>query len=174
MRVVNNTTDKMNISPLPENYKGGGSRAFHPVMLPKVLLYAYSVKIYSGRKTEKELRENINFMWLSGNNRPDFRAINMFRSGRFRNVTESIFCSETVLPAAGKYTDLSRYFADGTKLQADAGRHSYVWKKNADRNREGVENKIKELFRQTDEINRAEESQYGNKNPRESPERKAG
>ncbi len=51
-------------------------------MLLKVIVYAYLYNIYSGRQMEKQLQENIHFMWLSGISRPDFRTINRFRSER--------------------------------------------------------------------------------------------
>ena len=164
VRVVNDTVDKMDITSLIETYKGGGSSAFHPLMLIKVLLYAYSMKIYSCRSIEKELRENINFMWLSGNNQPDFRTINTFRSGRLKDVVENLFGSMLILLVEGKYIDLKKYFVDGTKLQADANKNSYVWKSNTNRYKEGVQKKVAELFKQIDEINCAEDKEYGNKN----------
>lgn len=164
VRVVNTTVDKMNIEPLIATYKGGGSSAFHPVMMIKILLYAYAVKIYSCRNIEKGLRENINFMWLSGNNQPDFRTINTFRSGRLKEVIESLFGSMLILLVEGKHIDLKKYFVDGTKLQADANKNSYVWKSNTNRYKEGVQKKVAELFKQIDEINLAEDKEYGNKN----------
>ncbi len=72
VRVVNRTIDRMNIDPLLARYKGGGTSSYHPKMMLKVMIYAYTQKIYSSRMIAKALRENIHFMWLSGNNRPDF------------------------------------------------------------------------------------------------------
>jgi len=78
VRVVNHVVDSLDISGLINQYKGGGTTAYHPRMLLKILLYAYSVKIYTGRKIAKALRQDIHFMWLSGMSRPDFRTINNF------------------------------------------------------------------------------------------------
>src|SRR6202165_916884 len=75
VRVVSQVVDAMDISGLINQYKGGGTTAYHPRMLLKILLYAYSVKIYTGRKIAKALRQDIHFMWLSGMSRPDFRTI---------------------------------------------------------------------------------------------------
>src|SRR5690349_6731674 len=82
VRVVNEVVESMDICDLIKLYEGGGTSAYHPRMLLKVLLYAYSVKIYTGRKIAKALDENIHFMWLSGMSRPDFRTINNFRSSK--------------------------------------------------------------------------------------------
>jgi transposase len=49
-------------------------------MLTKVIIYAYTQRLYSSRLIEKAVRENIMFMWLAGRQRPDFRTINRFHS----------------------------------------------------------------------------------------------
>lgn len=74
MRVVSEAIDKLDPRPFLAQYKGGGTSSYHPQMLLKVLVYAYSQKLYSSRKIAKALRENIHFMWLSGEQRPDFRT----------------------------------------------------------------------------------------------------
>ena len=76
VRVVNNAIERMDIAPLLSKYEGGGTSSFHPKMMLKVLVYAYIEKIFSSRKIAKALMENINFMWISGGNRPDFRTLN--------------------------------------------------------------------------------------------------
>lgn len=76
VRIVNQVVDSLNIDCLLSQYKGGGRSAYHPRMLLKVLFYSYLCNLYSCRKIEKALQENIYFMWLSGNNTPDFRTIN--------------------------------------------------------------------------------------------------
>ena len=55
-----------------------------PKMMLKVLVYTYAERIYSSRRIAKALRENLYFMWISGENRPDFRTINEFRSSSQR------------------------------------------------------------------------------------------
>jgi len=56
-------------------YPGGGASCYHPEMMLKVLLLAYSRQIYSCRHIADALRDQVSFMWISGNNRPDFRTI---------------------------------------------------------------------------------------------------
>lgn len=70
MRVVNGVVDEIDLRVLVTQYKGGGTSAYHPRMMLIVLVYAYVERIYSSRQIEKALRENLNFMWLSGMNRP--------------------------------------------------------------------------------------------------------
>lgn len=79
VRLVNEVVDGLDISHIIVQYKGGGTISYHPRMLLKVLFYAYLNNIYSCRRIEKALQENIYFMWLSGNSTPDFRTINKRR-----------------------------------------------------------------------------------------------
>jgi transposase len=75
VRLVSTVVDELDISSIMSNYKGGGTSSFHPRMLIKVLFYSYLSNVYSCRKIEKALQENIYFMWLAGNSTPDFRTI---------------------------------------------------------------------------------------------------
>jgi len=163
VRVVNDTIDKMNIEPLIESYKGGGTTSYYPKMLLKVLIYGYISQIYSCRKLARALRENIYFMWLAGQNRPDFRTINNFRSGRLKSNIEAIFASLLAHLLDLGYVKLEHYFVDGTKLRADANKHSWVWAKNTRRYQAQLQQKIKELLKDIDAINAAEEQEYGDK-----------
>ena len=97
VRVVNEVIDEMDLEPLMKQYKGGGTSSYHPRMMLKVLVYAYTQKEYSSRRIAKALRENINYMWLSGGNKPNFRTINRFRGVVMRKVMEEVF---TVVPAS--------------------------------------------------------------------------
>ena len=96
VRVVNSVVDALDISSLLRAYKGGGTSSYHPRMMLKVLFYAYLNNIYSCRKIEKALQENIHFMWLSGNSTPDFRTINDFRGKRLKENIKSLFSAMSV------------------------------------------------------------------------------
>ncbi|MGE9310181.1 IS1182 family transposase [Niabella sp. CJ426] len=161
VRVVNEVVELMDISDLINLYKGGGTSSYHPRMLLKVLLYAYCVKIYTGRKIAKALSQDIHFMWLSAMNRPDFRTINNFRSSKAKQVIEALFKELLEFLVAHQYIKLENYFCDGTTLRADANQHKMVWKKNAERYGLKAVEKCQELFKQIDELNRQEDKAYG-------------
>ena len=110
VRVVNAVVDKMDMSSIVETYEGGGTSSYHPRMLLKVLLYAYCMKIYTGRKIAKALREDINFMWLAAYNRPDFRTINLFRSKRIKDTIEALFSSMLTFLMEHGYIKFENYF----------------------------------------------------------------
>jgi len=163
VRVVNRTIDGLNLEPLLATYKGGGSSSYHPLMMVKVLVYAYLSKVYSSRYIAKALREDVNYMWLSGMQRPDFRTINGFRSGRLKGVIDEVFGSMVEFCIENKYIKLEHYFVDGTKLEANARKSSYVWSKNIKRYKEATQKKIKELVKHIEEVNREENLEYGEK-----------
>lgn len=161
VRVLNRTIDGLNVEALVATYKGGGTSAYHPLMLLKVLVYAYLSKIYASRRIAKALREDVNFMWLSGMQRPDFRTINEFRSSRLKEVIDEVFGSMVLFLLGHGYIDLQQYFVDGTKLRADNNKHKIVWAKNTKRYKEKVQQKIKELLSEIERANDEENQRYG-------------
>lgn len=163
VRVVDETIEKLDLSSLEAQYKGGGTSSYHPKMLLKVLVYAYCKKIYTSRKIAAALRENIHFMWLSGGNQPDFRTINDFRGNRMKAVTETIFAEVLEYLVERGYVKLEHYFADGTKIEADANKHKVVWAKRKETYQKRVREQIGELLKEIEQENQAEQSEYGEK-----------
>lgn len=161
VRVVNDAVEKIDLEPLLRQYKGGGTSSYHPKMLLKVLVYAYSQKIYSSRRIAKALRENIHFMWLSGESRPDFRTINDFRSSRMKGVIQDVFAAVLEYLIEGGHVKLEHYFVDGSKIEADANKHKVVWAKRKDNYQKRVRRQIQELLRQIEAENEAEQAEYG-------------
>lgn len=163
VRVVNDAIERMdiNITPLLSKYKGGGTSSFNPMMMLKILVYAYIEKIFSSRKIAKALCENIYFMWLSGGNRPDFRTINRFRSIILKDVIDEVFASVLELLIDEGYIKFENYFLDGTKIEANANKYTFVWGKNVAKNREKLKEKVKKLLSAIDELNANEDKVYG-------------
>jgi transposase len=163
VRVVNQAIDKMNTKPLFDKYEGGGSSSYHPVMMLKVVIYAYADKIYSCRKIAKACRENIMFMWLTSNQTPDFMTINRFRSERMKDVILDVFTEVVDLLMKEKYIKFENYFLDGTKIEANANKYSWVWGKSTKRYKEKLKEKCRELFVSIDIMNQEENAEYQDK-----------
>jgi transposase len=161
VRVVNTAIEKMDLRVVYEQYKEGGTSSYDPKMLLKVLIYAYSQQIYSSRKIAKALRENIYFMWLSGNSHPDFHTINRFRGKVVNETITEIFAAVLTLLVEGGYVKLGNYFVDGTKLEANASQYSFVWAKNTKRYKEQVQVKVAAFMETFEQINAAEDAEYG-------------
>ncbi len=161
VRVVNAAIEQLDLRPLLAQYKGGGTSSYHPQMLLKVLVYAYCSKIYSSRRLAAALRENIHVMWLSGGNRPDFRTINDFRGQRMKDVIDEVFAEVLLYLLEAGHVKLEHYFADGTKIAADANQHKVVWAKRTARYQQRVREQIGELLAQIEQVNAAEQAEYG-------------
>jgi len=163
VRVVNTMIDRIDLKPLIGHYKGGGASSYHPRMMLKVLVYAYSEKIYSSRRIAKAMRENVNFMWISGGNQPDHRTINNFRSGALKEIIREVFASVVELLVEGGYVKLENYFVDGTKIEANANAHKVVWSKRTQKYKSKLQEKIEGLLDEIERINAEEEAEYGEK-----------
>ena len=129
VRVVNSIVDSLSLDPLYDRYKKGGCPAYHPGMMLKVIIYSYSQKIYSSRQIAKALRENINFMWIAGGNKPDFRTINRFRL-EMKDIIEDVFYDIVRLLIDRGFIRMENYFLDGTKIEANANKYTFVWNKS--------------------------------------------
>ncbi len=163
VRVVNRAVEQINLDPLLKKYKGGGTSSYHPRMMLKVLVYVYTQRIYSSWQIAKALRENVNFMWLSGGNRPDFRTINAFRGEKMKGVIEEVFTSVLELLVEEGHVKLENYFVDGSKIAANANPHKVVWEKSRAKHQQQLREKIGKLLEEIDAVNEAENEAYGNK-----------
>ena len=161
VRVINQTIEELNIDPLLKRYKGGGTSSFHPKMMLKVMVYAYTQKIYTSRKIAKALRENIQFMWISGGSHPDFRTINRFRGSVMKEVVGELFTSVLEYLVEKGYVKLENYFVDGTKIESSANKYQWVWAKSTTNYKKQLQEKIKILLEEIEDENKKEEEEYG-------------
>jgi transposase len=99
------------------------------------MLYAYMEGIYSSRKMETAVKRDVNFMWLlSGEAAPDHTTINRFRKERLGEIMEGLFYQFVkTLHELGE-VEFEEGFIDGTKLEANANRYTFVWKKAIEKN----------------------------------------
>jgi len=163
VRVVNRIIEGIDLEPLLAKYAGGGTSAFHPAMLLKVLVYAYTQQIYSSRRIAKALRENIHFMWLSGMSQPDFRTINGFRGERMKDVIQEVFAAVVEVLVAEGHIQLEHYFVDGTKVEANANKHRVIWSKRNRKYQERLREQVQDLLDEIDRANEAENETYGDR-----------
>lgn len=148
VRLVNQVVDELDLTTIIQSYKGGGTSSFCPRMMIKVLFYAYMRNIYSCRKIEAALCENVHFLWLSGKQFPDFRTINDFRSKRLRNQINTIFSKVVVMLVELGYVSLDVQYIDGTKIESASNRYTFVWRKSVERNKLRLETKIRNIIKQ--------------------------
>ena len=157
-RLVNAAIDGLDLEPILNTYKGGGSSTYHPRMLLKALVYGYIEKIYSSRKIEKALKENICFMWLCGMQQPDHNILNRFRSGQLKGTVKDVFAQVLLLLIDQGHVKLEEYHIDGTKMESVANRYTFVWAKNVARYKASVLEKVAALVDQIEQANEEAES----------------
>jgi paraquat-inducible protein B len=102
-------------------------------------------------------------MWISGNSRPNFRTINRFRGEVLKAAMGEIFASLLELLMQEGYVKLEDYFLDGTKIEANAGRYTYVWAKSTKRHKDQLQEKVKQLLEEIDQLNEEEQAAYGDR-----------
>jgi transposase len=164
VRIVNHVVDNINIEPLIKRYKGGGTSSYHPRMLLKVLVYGYLCNYYSSRKLEDALLSNIHFMWLSGMSRPDHNTINRFRSDRLKGVLKQVFSQVVELLIDSGQISLKEVYLDGTRIEANANRYTFVWGNSIKTSKERIKTQLEELWSYTEQVAKEELEQH---NPRD-------
>jgi transposase len=152
VRVINQVIEQINIDPLIQKYKGGGTSSFHPRMMLKVLVYAYINNVYSSRKIESAVKENIHFMWLAGMNTPDHNTINRFRSERLKEVLKQLFAQVVLMLNQEGFLDIKDIYTDGTKIEANANKYTFVWGKAIQTSKERISRQLKEIWDYTQEV----------------------
>lgn len=146
VRVVNDVINSINIEPLLSAYESTGRSSYHPQMLLKILVYGYVTNVYSSRKLETSCKENINFMWLSAMNYPDHNTINRFRGVRLKETLRAIFEQVVELLAKEGLLSIDEVFTDGTKIEANANKYTFVWKKSIQTNKEKMKKQLAEIW----------------------------
>ena len=156
VRVVNDVVDRIDIQPLLVHYKPGGTSVYHPRMLLKVLIYGYLTNVFSSRKLEAALKENIHFMWLAGMNKPDHNTIARFRSERLKDALKTIFGQIVMLLVEEGLVSIKHFYTDGTKIEAQANKYSFVWGKTIQYNKTRIAQQLDELWSYTQRLTEEE------------------
>lgn len=145
VRLLNAVLEELDYRKLTATYSRMGRIECSPRLLFKVVLYACCRGIYSSREIERACRENVNFMYLlEGQNVPDHNTIARFRSQHLPEAVEDLLQQMVqLLVAHGEISfEESAVFIDGTKIEANAGRYTFVWKTRVSKDQEKLGNKI--------------------------------
>jgi len=148
VRLVNTIVDKLDIAEIITCYKGGGTSSYHPRILLKIIIFAYLNNTFSSRKIEKATKENVHYIWLSGQNYPDHNTINNFRSSKLKGKIEDIFTQVVTMLHESKIISLKEVFTDGTKMESVANRYTFVWKGSIEKYKEKLETKIQVVIKE--------------------------
>ena len=162
-RIINQIVDSLDLSKVFDTYKGGGTTAYNPRMMLKVVLYSYLNNTYSSRKIEQALTDRVSFMWLSGNQTPDHNTINRFRSSHLKDSIHEVFTQVVVMLVEMGCLSLEVAYVDGTKIESRANRYTFVWRKSIEKYKDRLEEKIHKI------LGMIEEGIAGDNNPDDDP-----
>ena len=159
---VGDLIDHLDLSAITGVYEDEerGYPPYHPVMLTKVLVYAYCVGVFSSRKIQRRLIEDVAFRVLAAGNEPDFRTIADFRK-RHLPALQGFF--EQVLQVARDLGTLrvGRIALDGTKVKANASKHKAMsYGRMKDKARQ-LRDEVTQLLEQAEATDAAEDAEYG-------------
>ena len=134
VRLVSAVVERMEIEKIERSYSRDGRNEYPPRILLKVLIYAYMRQIYSTREIERACRENICFMYLLGDYPvPDHNTIARFRAERLVDCEKELLEQFVGMLKEWGFVSLATVFIDGTKIEANANRYSFVWKKSTEK-----------------------------------------
>lgn len=159
---VSDLIDHLDLSVITAVYEEEerGYPPYHPVMLTKVLVYAYCVGVFSSRRIQRRLMEDVAFRVLAAGNEPDFRTIADFRQ-RHLPALQGFF--EQVLEVARDLGTLrvGRIALDGTKVKANASKHKAMsFGRMKDKARQ-LRDEVTQLLAQAEATDAAEDAEYG-------------
>lgn len=138
VRLVSQIVDDLDLRSLSQTYVSKGRNpSVKPRILFSILIYAYMNGIYSSRQIEKACKRDINFMWLlTGNPAPDHNTIDRFRRERLSQCLEDLFAQFVEKLYQWDEIAFENLYIDGTKIEANANKYSFVWKKAVEKNSE--------------------------------------
>ena len=122
-RFIVEVVEQLNLRSMTGSYRGSGSASYHPAVLLSLLVYGYATGVFSSRKLERATYDSVAFRFIAGNEHPDHDTIATFRR-RFLKQIETLFVEVLKLAREMGVLKLGKVALDGTKIHANASRHS--------------------------------------------------
>lgn len=124
-----------------------GCPAYHPRMMLKIILCAYTQSVFSGRKIESLLKDSVRMMWLAQGYEPSYRTINRFRvHPEVKELLRQCFVQFRCKLVEEKQIEEEAIFIDGTKIEANANKYTFVWRKSIERYSAGLIEKSNQMY----------------------------
>jgi transposase len=159
---VSDLLDQLDLSQIEQHYEREerGYPPYHPRMMTKVLVYGYCVGVFSSRRLEKRLSEDIAFRVLAAGNEPDFRTISEFRRIHLKAL-EGLFVQVLQLALKLGAMKLGRVAIDGTKIKANASKHKAMSYERMLREEQRLREEVKQLLAEAEQTDKDEDKRYG-------------
>jgi transposase len=159
---VSDVIDQVDLSAMDAVYGDElrGQPPYHPRMMTKVLVYGYCVGVFSSRRLEKRLLEDVAFRILGAGNEPDFRTISDFRKIHLKTL-EGLFEQVLKIALEAGAMKLGRVALDGTKIKANASKHKAMSYGRMEEKERAIEAEVKGLLAQAEATDAEEDACYG-------------
>lgn len=168
--VRNTALEALDLSAILDSYsEERGYPPYHPAMMMALLLYAYSQGIYSSRRIAKGCQERVDFMAVTGMQRPDFRTISEFRK-RHRQAVRQLFVQVLRLCQEAGLVKLGHVALDGTKVKANASKHKAMSYQRMNKAEAELQEIVGGWLRQAEGVDAREDREQGAELSEELPE----
>ena len=144
-RFVAEVIDSLDLSAMSNSYRGSGSASYHPKLLLGLLVYGYATGVFSSRKLERATYDSVAFRFIAANDHPDHDTIAAFRR-RFLKDIETLFVQVLLLAREMGMLQLGVVALDGTKVHANASKHSALSYEHAGRIETQLKAEVAELM----------------------------
>jgi transposase len=159
---VSDVVDQLDLSAIESVYEeeDRGQPPYHPRMMTKILLYGYCVGVFSSRKIQKRLVEDVAFRVLAAGNEPDFRTISDFRKLHLKAL-EELFQQMLRLTLETGTMKLGRVALDGSKVKGNANKHKAMSYGRMKETEKRLREEVRKLLNQAEAADKEEDSRYG-------------
>lgn len=159
---VSDVVDELDLSAIESVYEEDdrGQPPYHPRMMTKILLYGYCVGVFSSRKIQKRLVEDVAFRVLAAGNQPDFRTISDFRKLHLKAL-EEMFQQMLRLTLETGAMKLGQVAMDGSKFKANASKHKALSYGRMEETEKRLRAEVRKLLSQAEAADREEDQRYG-------------
>jgi transposase len=137
------------------SYRGSGEASYHPSLLLGILIYGYATAVFSSRKLERATFDSVAFRFIAANEHPDHDTIAAFRR-RFLKQIEKLFVQVLVLAREMGMLKMGTVALDGTKIHANASRHSALSYEHAAKIEAQLQAEVAELMARAEAADQAE------------------
>jgi len=165
-RFVVEVIDSLDLSAMVKSYRGSGSAGYHPALLLGLLVYGYATGVFSSRKLERATYDSVAFRFIAANDHPDHDTIATFRR-RFLKEIEALFVRVLELAHEMGLLKLGTVALDGTKIHANASRHSALSYEHASKIEAQLKAEVAELLARAEAADQAEAAVDGMSIPEE-------
>src|SRR6516162_4883701 len=154
-RFVVEVIDGLDLSAMVKSYRGSGSASYHPALLLGLLIYGYATGVFSSRKLERATYDSVAFRFIAGNEHPDHDTIAAFRR-RFLKDIEGLFIEVLKLAREMGLLKMGTVALDGTKIHANASRHSALSYEHAGKIEAQLKAEVAELLAKAEAADQAD------------------